>query len=519
LIGLSVMFDTWRLDAVPSIWARLVGWSPQAIRVAAAMAVALLVIDGRRLAAGFKAAASPAPSRRWSALGLHLIVVGAFAALTSRLVNGDVVGLAHRPLWTLAWIASAALAAAAWCAALLPVASWRVLLFTRPGTLAGAVMSGTAVWASGFVTQDAWAPMAPVTFRGVAALLGLFTNQLVVDPSRLLIGTTRFKVFIAPACSGYEGVGLILVFLSLYLWLFRKDLRFPAALILLPLGAVTIWLVNIVRIVALIAIGSAGWQAVAAGGFHSQAGWIAFNAIAIAFVALTVQVNAFSRVDRMAATRDAPDHVDDLTIPLLAPFVAFAAATMVTRAFSAGFDWLYPLRVMAVGVVLWRYRATYLALVRSWTWSWWPVAAGVVTAWVFAARTTGFDRGLWFAATTALPRSAAIVWMIGRAVGYVAVAPIVEELAFRGYLMRRFQTATVDADGLGRFSPVAVVGSSLVFGALHGHLWVAGTIAGLAFAAVFCRRRRITDAILAHAMTNGCLALYACTTGHWSVWS
>jgi exosortase E/protease (VPEID-CTERM system) len=380
------------------------------------------------------------------------------------------------------------------------------------------VIAGTAMWASGFVTEDAWAPMAPVTFRAVSALLGLFTNQLVADSSRLVIGTTRFDVSIAPACSGYEGVGLIVVFLSLYLWLCRKDLRFPAAFILLPLGAVTIWLVNIIRIVALIAIGSAGWPAVAAGGFHSQAGWIAFNAIAIAFVALTVRVNAFSRVDRMVVTRHASD---DLTIPLLAPFVALATATMVTRAFSAGFEWLYPVRVAAVAVVLWRYRATYLALVRPWTWSWWPVAAAVVTTivWVFAARSTGVDRGLWFAATTALPRSAAIGWMVARTLGYVAVAPIVEELAFRGYLIRRLQSATVEADGLGRFSTVAVVGSSLLFGLLHGHLWVAGTVAGLAFAAVFCRRGRIADAIVAHAMTNGLLAIYACTTGQWAVWS
>ena len=74
--------------------------------------------------------------------------------------------------------------------------------------------------------------------------LQLIYTSTVSEPSRLLIGTPTFKVTISPECSGYEGVGLILAFLGIYLWLFRKDLRFPAALILLPLGAATIWIVN-----------------------------------------------------------------------------------------------------------------------------------------------------------------------------------------------------------------------------------------------------------------------------------
>ena len=71
-------------------------------------------------------------------------------------------------------------------------------------------------------------------------MLSAIYPDVVALPERLIVGTSSFRVKIAPECSGLEGVGLILAFLSIYLFLFRKDLRFPAALILLPIGAVTI---------------------------------------------------------------------------------------------------------------------------------------------------------------------------------------------------------------------------------------------------------------------------------------
>jgi len=61
---------------------------------------------------------------------------------------------------------------------------------------------------------------------------------------------------------------------------------------------------------------------------------------------------------------------------------------------------------------------------------------------------------------------------------------------------------------------VAVVVSALAFGALHGG-WVAGTIAGIAYAIVRLRSDRIGDAIFAHALTNLLLFFYAFASGEW----
>ena len=107
---------------------------------------------------------------------------------------------------------------------------------------------------------------------------------------------------------------------------------------LLPIGAVTIWVVNALRIVALIAIGTSGFRAVALGGFHSQAGWIAFNVIALAFVGVTMRAGLFQQTRKEDR---GVEPVDTATAAYLGPFAAMTATAMLTGALSAGFDWLY----------------------------------------------------------------------------------------------------------------------------------------------------------------------------------
>ncbi len=125
----------------------------------------------------------------------------------------------------------------------------------------------------------------------------------------------------------------------------------------------------------------------------------------------------------------------------------------------------------------------------------------------------------WPTALEAMPSWWAALWLAARVIGYVLLAPFVEELAFRGYATRRFISSEVDSVPLGSFSWLSFLLSSLAFGAFHGQLWMAGTVAGMAFAFALYRRRSFGDAVLAHATTNGLIACYVFVTGNWSVWS
>jgi exosortase E/protease (VPEID-CTERM system) len=379
------------------------------------------------------------------------------------------------------------------------------------GLGAGVVGAG-----SGLLTQQLWQPLALYTFSTVAWMLRFVYPNVVSHPDGLILGTPSFSVNIAPACSGYEGIGLILAFLGVYLWIARRDLQFPRALLLLPLGAATIWLLNAARIAALIAIGSAGWTRVALGGFHSQAGWLSFNVVGLGLVAISLRASYFTTP---GTEKDTSDPVAGTTAAYLLPFLLIVATSMITGAFSAGFDWPYPLRVLVAGAALWSFRHRYADLTWRWSWSGFGIGVAVFSVWVLLLPAAVLARDTWPAALSVAPSSWTVPWLICRVIGYVVTVPIAEELAFRGFLPRRLVRVDFQALPIAALRPLPWILSSLLFGALHGQYWLAGTIAGAAFGFALYRGRSLGNAALAHATTNALLAVYVFITGHWSAWS
>jgi CAAX prenyl protease-like protein len=104
---------------------------------------------------------------------------------------------------------------------------------------------------------------------------------------------------------------------------------------------------------------------------------------------------------------------------------------------------------------------------------------------------------------------------VGRA---VVTVPIAEELAFRGFLLLRLVSPDFDLVDFRRFTYTAVVISSVVFGVLHGGRWIAGTVAGVLYAAAMLRRGRIGQAVVAHATTNALIAAWVLVRGDWYLW-
>jgi CAAX prenyl protease-like protein len=110
------------------------------------------------------------------------------------------------------------------------------------------------------------------------------------------------------------------------------------------------------------------------------------------------------------------------------------------------------------------------------------------------------------------------VWIALRTLAAVVTVPLAEELAFRGYIARRFMSADVESIPFASLSVFAVVGSSLAFGILHGRMWLAGVMAGLVFAVVAKLRGRLGDAVAAHATANLLLAFWVIARGDYSLW-
>jgi len=111
-----------------------------------------------------------------------------------------------------------------------------------------------------------------------------------------------------------------------------------------------------------------------------------------------------------------------------------------------------------------------------------------------------------------------ISWLVFRTAAAVITVPIAEELAFRGFLIRRLSSADFESLNPRHYTYIAVLVSSIAFGLLHGDRWLAGTVAGLIYAAAFLRRGRIGDAVVAHAITNALLAAWVLVGGNWDLW-
>jgi exosortase E/protease (VPEID-CTERM system) len=421
--------------------------------------------------------------------------------------------------------------------ACIPLNTWIGVIRETKQLWLYSVLAGALAWTMRFPFQSFWdeSSTAPgralqfAAFHAVKIVLRVFLPDIQVDPATFIIGTPRFAIIVAEACSGLEGLGLVLVFTTIWLWYFRKESRFPQALLLIPCALVCVWLLNIARICALVLIGNAGYGEIAMVGFHSQAGWIAFTTVAFTFSMLTRKLTWVRKIQYEMPTQtangvDIPAVEEEsgespATPAYLVPFLAILAASFVSKAASGHFEWLYPLRFVAAAVALWLYRREFKQL--DWRIRWLAplTGAAVFALWVLPS--------LWIQsnepsslgeALTALSPTARWSWIVFRIAAAGITIPIAEELAFRGYLARRIVNRDFDQVPFSRLTLLSIALSSAAFGLMHGHQWFVGVLAGLAYAGLTKWKGRLSDAIAAHATTNLLLAIWVLSRGDWSQW-
>lgn len=287
------------------------------------------------------------------------------------------------------------------------------------------------------------------------------------------------------------------------------------SIVLLCGAATVLYGLNVVRIATLVMIGHLGAGEIATTGFHSQAGWIAFSATALS---LTFIGRRFSEGGQSHLSAE----TEDMATALMVPFLATIAAGMIVGALSGRFEWLYGLRVLAAAAALWRYRRALARL--DWRppgWHGVAVGATVFVLWIGFEQVFGNGLVLYQAtpaqlASAAVPLSAA--WTAMRVIGATVTVPVVEELAFRAFLLRRFQSADVENVSMRQWTVWALIGSSVLFGALHGGRWFAGTMSGLLYAWTMLRRGNIADAVAAHSFTNALIAAAVLFLDAWNLW-
>jgi uncharacterized protein len=114
-------------------------------------------------------------------------------------------------------------------------------------------------------------------------------------------------------------------------------------------------------------------------------------------------------------------------------------------------------------------------------------------------------RADWLALTLRIARAAVVV-------------PIVEELFWRGWLMRWIINPDFEKTPLGTYAHGAFWITALLFALAHGAYWEVGFLTGAVYNWWMVRTKSVSDLILVHAVTNACLAAFVLATGRWEFW-
>ena len=503
----SEVFDISPLLATDS-WFSIIGYLGTLAPLAIITVTTLALVGGSFLGKQLVESASQLPLSRNAPLWItHIGSFVVLFALTPRIYTST--------LFLGIWIA---LASVSGLSALFLAFSPTLLVFFVKRTwriLAIGTALGITAWGAALLSEGLWNPLGAITLNSVAFLVQQLPGDALFIPEEAIVGTGDFSVRIAPVCSGYQGIGLMTVFMGVYLIWQRNQLKFPISIIIVPAGLILVWLFNVVRITILIGIGAKGYSNIALGGFHAKAGWLLFCGLAMGIVVLTQRSTLFRKIIPNRTTEDSWNP----TAAYLLPFLTAVSFSMLTSLFSAdGFDLWYGIHILAAGGVYWFYRNTIRpSRLRIDIFS---IAMGVLigAAWV------GMDL-LWPPETanvtptwlSELSKSLLVAWISMRVIGSCIVIPIIEEVAFRGYLLRRLISADFTEVSYRKFTWISFAVSSVVFGFMHGR-WLAGILAGMTFALIVKRRGNLTDGILAHAAANAVIAAVVLFGDKWSLW-
>ncbi len=110
-------------------------------------------------------------------------------------------------------------------------------------------------------------------------------------------------------------------------------------------------------------------------------------------------------------------------------------------------------------------------------------------------------------------------WMLSwRTLRAIVIVPVVEELFWRGWLMRWLINADFQKVPLGAYTPFSFWITAILFASEHGPYWDVGLITGLIYNAWMIRTKSVSSCILMHAVTNAVLSAYVISYAQWQYW-
>ncbi len=182
--------------------------------------------------------------------------------------------------------------------------------------------------------------------------------------------------------------------------------------------------------------------------------------------------------------------------------------------------WIYPLQTVVCAGILAFYWKSYPLALRG---TFFGILAGVVALviWIspqlfFGAplRKDGFNPDLF-------AHSDLLYWLtvVARFARLVVVVALLEEIFWRGFLMRYLIDEKFNTVAFGTYKPFAFFGVALGFMLIHNPPdYIAAFLTGLVYNGVAVKTKSLWACVTAHATTNLGLGVYIMQTKQWGFW-
>ena len=220
-------------------------------------------------------------------------------------------------------------------------------------------------------------------------------------------------------------------------------------------------------------------------------------------------------------------------LPFILPLVVFGLFLALENQFPQAKSWLYPTKTVATGLCLWFLRRQFKSL--SWRWSYLGIVIGIVVFvqwvgmeeffrnhWQYPPLPIFGGEGTW-QAEIFNPQEffggrnlSFWLWVVVRMAGAVIVVPVMEELFWRGFLLRFFESRfryfeRIPLGEFGWFSCFAVAG---LFALVHSW-YISAFVCCLFYNWLMYKTRSMLACVTAHALTNLLLWIYILYAGAW----
>ena len=207
--------------------------------------------------------------------------------------------------------------------------------------------------------------------------------------------------------------------------------------------------------------------------------------------------------------------------------MALLALTSLLPSIGSGFwaqqskYWVFPLQTVVCAALLWWFWPAYQLRAPRQIWVGIGVGLVVLAIWIapqavlgFPPRTDGFNPELF----TSEPL---LYWLtiIFRFLRLVIVVPLVEEIFWRGFLLRYLINEKFDEVPFGTFSWLSFAVVTVAFCFAHTTAdWPAAAVTGALYNWVAYKTKSLSTCVVAHALTNALLGGWIMVTKQWGFW-